>query len=205
MRDLKKYFKANIIILIIILIIFLLYLFQDNLYVGSPYDKELISDKIILNVKDGNIDTIIEVVKEQTIRLADTDRLLNITLGVEAENHTISRYALEFNLKPKGEYKGYLSVICYFDGAEWFIQNMQMIYCQTNPGINEISFLSTEDAKSIYHASLDYLTYNNFLRMNSFSIKINTKHVLFTLFGIDENAERSIIKRFELNVKDINR
>lgn len=190
-----------IIPIVILIIKFIIYLFQDEPYPASLFDKELITDKIILNVEDDNIDTIIEAVNEHTMKLADTDRLISIepAINIKSKSQNILRYTLEYVLDPIEDYRGYLNVICYFIDTEWVIKEMEMIYSQTES--KNFFILNTEDAKNIYYESLSYLESNNSGECDSYHIKISTKYVYFTLFGINENGKRCIIKRMSMDVK----
>lgn len=185
--------KAFVIVILIILVgKFLICLFSDDKYPGSPYDQRLLKEDIVFDIENGDLDSLTEAVDGHVHARIENCDLISIGAGTRTnlDNNYISRVDLKYSIEDIEDYLGFCDVICYYKEDQWVMTDMEKKYYSFLD--SKLPPLDIEYALKIYQEDLNYLRENNLFGGVDYTIMVNVYGSIITIY--DEN--RCFLKKF---------
>lgn len=194
--------KYNVIVICaIVCILFLIYLFTDQPYPGTPYDTWFVSTGTPLYVeqpKEKNLIAIEEIVGQYARKWVGAEKVVEVDFYIN-QKHGIEKFLLQYEVNDVEKYPGRLYVDCeYIDDCFVIISAHTLYGEEFNNDVKQLEDL--EDVEMIYYKTLDYLEDNNFGECYNFMIYINEKSVYIHVF----DEEGKIVEKLKLDIQGNN-
>lgn len=179
-------------LVVLIAVIFIVrYLLADEPLWESPYDKELIDQKIVLDLSQDNLDLLLLQVGEYVEKWTGQQRLISCSIYVN--NMGINRrYRLVYDIGSIDDYVGVCEVECYFEDEKWVVESAENRY--TQDGNAEKTALHIQEVQEKYEAGLAIMRDNDFWKGTDCLLLIRADMASVTVFGTNEKTSGAFLK-----------
>ena len=198
--NIKKMITIIVMVCLCILTIkILVYISEYDKPWESPYDESLITQNVVLDVKDDDVDTILQAVGDFLIEKGESNNLSQVQINTDIESLSDTRYYLIYDVEPIDIYTGFCWVYCSKIEDKWVIIEAKKEYDDTERKKKEP--LNISDIEDLYEKNLEDLQKEDFYGGAICSQNITRKEVIIRIFGeeIDEHNFNVLIKEIKYN------